>query len=137
MSALPAWCKWLVENGHLENNPAARVKLVSRQLPPAPKSLKAAEVNTLLHAAGRSRYPLRNTAILQMLLQTGMRIGECAALNAGDIEFGEKRGKIVIRAGKGNKARSVLLNGSVRQALADYAAPILNLEPTLRSIATV
>jgi site-specific recombinase XerD len=111
------------------------VKVVSRQALPAPKSLKAAEVNALLRAAGRSRHPLRNTAILQMLLQTGMRISECAALNWGDIEFGEKRGKVVIRSGRGNKARSVPLNGSVRQALADYTATLLKIEPTLRAIA--
>jgi site-specific recombinase XerD len=135
LSALRAWCKWLVDAGHLENDPAARVKLVSRQAPPAPKSLKAAEVNALLRAAGRSRHPLRNTAILQMFIQTGIRIGECAALNWRDIEFGEKRGKVLIRSGKGNKARSVPLNGSARQTLADYAAPLLQVEPTLRAVA--
>jgi site-specific recombinase XerD len=135
LSTLWAWCKWLTDGGYLENDPAARVKLVSRQAPPAPKSLKAAEVNALLRVAGRSRHPLRNPAILQMLLQTGIRIGECAALNWGDIEFGEKRGKVSIRSGKGNKARSVPLNGSIRQTLADYAAALLEVEPTLRAVA--
>lgn len=135
LSALRAWCKWLVDAGYLDNNPAARVKLVSRQTPPAPKSLKGNEVNSLLRAAAKSRHPLRNTAILQMLLQTGMRIGECAALNWEDVEFGEKRGKVVIRSGKGNKARVVPLNGSVRQALVDYAAPLLEVDANLRAVA--
>jgi site-specific recombinase XerD len=135
LSALRAWSRWLVEAGYLETDPAVRVKLVSRQTSPAPKSLKGSEVNALLRAAAKSRQPLRNTAILQMLLQTGMRIGECAALNWEDIDFGEKRGKVAIRSGKGNKARMIPLNASIRQALADYAAPILLVDPTLRAVA--
>jgi integrase len=47
-----------------------------------------------------------------------MRIGECAALTWGDIRFGEKQGQVLIRRGKGNKARTVPLNTSARTALA-------------------
>jgi len=135
LSALRSWTKWLTDHGHLESNPATRVKLVSRQAPTAPRSLKAAEVNALLRAAQRSRHPRRDTAILQLMLQTGMRIGECAELNWEDVEFGEKRGKVAIRAGKGNKARLAPLNASARQALADYAAPLLQADLGLRSVA--
>jgi site-specific recombinase XerD len=78
---------------------------------------------------------MRDHAILQLLVQTGMRIGECAALCYGDISFGEKRGQVLIQAGKGNKARSVPLNGSTRQAVAEYSAPLLGVEPTLKNVA--
>jgi len=54
------------------------------------------------------------------MLQTGMRIGECAALQWHDIEFGEKSGRVQIRAGKVNKARTIPLNGSARSALVTY-----------------
>src|SRR5258708_20442191 len=69
-----------------------------------------------------------------MLLQTGMRIGECAALNYEDVAFGERSGSVTIRAGKGNKSRVVPLNGSARKALADYVASSLNVEPTLQAV---
>lgn len=135
VSALRSWCSWLGERGLVAENPSARLKLVSRQSPLAPKALKDAEVNALLRAAAASRHPLRNTAIVQMMLQTGLRIGECAALSWEDISFGEKRGWVTIRGGKGDKARRVPLNASVREALAAYAAPVLGAEPSLRAVA--
>ncbi len=99
------------------------------------RALTDTEVNALLRAAARSRHPDRDTAIIQVLLQTGMRIGECAALTWEDINFGEKRGVVTIRAGKGNKARCVPLNASARQALAEYVAPMLGVLPTLKAVA--
>jgi site-specific recombinase XerD len=74
-------------------------------------------------------------AILQVLLQTGMRLGECQALTWGDLAIGEKGGVVTIRAGKGNKARTVPLNGSARAALAAYAGPVLQVEASLRAVA--
>ena len=135
VSALRAWGDWLSQQGVLTGNPAARLKVVGRQEPLAPKALKDSEVNALLRAAEHSRHPARDTAIVQLLLQTGMRIGECAALHWEDITFGEKHGAVLIRAGKGNKARSVPLNASARQALATYVAPVLQVEPTLKAVA--
>lgn len=135
VSALRSWCSWLVDQGVLVEDPAARLKLVSRQSPLAPKALKDAEVNALLRAAAVSRHPLRNSAIVQVMLQTGLRIGECAALAWEDISFGEKRGWVTIRGGKGDKARRVPLNTSAREALAAYAAPLLGAEPSLRAVA--
>jgi site-specific recombinase XerD len=57
------------------------------------------EVNALLRAARTSRYGKRNDAICQLLLQTGMRIGECHTLCWQDIEYKERKGSVL----KGNK----------------------------------
>jgi len=89
--ALRAFCNWLTTHGHLMANPAIRFKLIGRQAPPAPTALKDSQINALLRAAARSRHPARDVAIVQLLLQTGMRIGECAALMWEDIAFGEKQ----------------------------------------------
>jgi len=105
--------------------------------PRAPRALKPAQFNALLRQSQHTRNPQRNTAIVQMLVQTGMRIGECAALRWTDLSYGEKRGQVRIRVGKGNKARMVPLNESVRRALADYLAPVLQVEPTLKAVAAV
>ena len=135
--ALRAFVSWLTTTGYLAVNPALRLKLIGRQGSPAPQALTDTQVNALLRAAARSRHAPRDVAILQVLLQTGMRIGECAALMWEDISFGEKRGTVMIRAGKGNKARCVPLNASARQALAEYAAPVVAVPPTLKAVATV
>src|SRR5262245_41216417 len=85
--------------------------------------------------AQMSRDALRNYAIVQMLLQTGIRLDECSRLTLEDIEFGERSGRVTIRQGKGNKARTVPLNASARQALAEYLAPRLNCDSTVKAVA--
>lgn len=135
LCALRAWCAWLTEQGRLPADPAARLRLVKRAAPDAPTPLTDAAVNALLRAAQRGRHPARDYALLQVLLQTGLRLGECQALTWGDVALGEKHGTVTVRAGKGNKARTVPLNGSARTALAAYAAPRLGMEPSLRAVA--
>jgi len=132
--ALRAWCVWLTTWGYLTENPAARLKLIRCDAPLAPRALADTAVNALLRAAQRSRHPERNYALMQVLLQTGMRIGECQALTFEDIDLGQKSGTVTIRAGKGNKARQVPLNGSARAALACYAAPLLGVEGSLKAV---
>jgi len=134
VSALRSWGKWLKQQKLIEDDPTARLKLVKRQLPTAPRALTPGQVNALLRETQQGRYPARDYAIVQMLVQTGMRIGECTALRWGDITFGEKNGQVLIRSGKGNKARLVPLNGSIRQALAEYVAERLHVPPTLKAV---
>jgi len=125
VAAIRAFCRWLTEQGHLPTNPAARLKAIGQQAPPAPQGLSDREVHALLRAAGRTRHPARDYALVQLLLQTGLRIGECAALDYEDLVIGERRGSLFVRGGKGNKARTVPLNASARAALVAHAAPAL------------
>src|SRR6266567_3611721 len=136
VSALRTWCGWLTEQGYLAADPAAHVKLVGGEAVSSRRGLKSAEVNALLRQAQLSRDPARNYAIVQVLLQTGLRLSECAALTFEDITFGERSGLLRVRAGKGNKARSVPLNVSAREALANYVATRLGIEkPSLKAVA--
>ena len=137
VNALRSWCAWLTEEGFVTHNPAARFRLVENASVSSRDGLTPAQVNALLQAADRSRKRLRNVAIVQVLLQTGLRIGECAALRFGDLTFGERSGMIEVRAGKGNKARSVPLNASARQAIADSIAPDLGVDASLKAVATI
>ena len=132
VSALRAWCGWMAEQGYLAADPAAHVKLIGGEAASSRKGLKSAQVNALLRQAQLSRDPARNYAIVQVLLQTGLRLSECAALTFEDITFGERSGLLRVRAGKGNKARSVPFNASAREAIATYVAPRLGLEETIR-----
>src|SRR5215471_9571044 len=134
LSALRAWCAWLTEERYLEVNPAGRIKLVGRQEASKREGLSDTQANALLRQAQMSRVALRNYAIFQMLLQTGIRLDECSRLTLEDIEFGECSGRVTIRQGKGNKARTVPLNASARQALAEYLAPRLRCEPTVKAV---
>lgn len=128
VSALRSWCDWMTEQGYLAADPAAHVKLIGGETASSRKGLKSAQVNALLRQAQLSRDPTRNYAIVQVLLQTGIRLSECAALTFEDVTFGERSGILRVRAGKGNKARSVPLNASAREAVAAYVAPRLGTE---------
>jgi site-specific recombinase XerD len=137
VSALRSWCGWMTEQGYLTADPAAHVKLVGGEGSSSRTGLKSAQVNALLRQAQISRDKERNYAIIQILLQTGIRLSECAALTFEDITFGERSGLLQVRAGKGNKARSVPLNASAREAIAAYVAPRLEVEkPSLKVVAT-
>jgi site-specific recombinase XerD len=135
ISALRAFCAWLTEERYLEVNPAKRLKLVGRQEASTRSGLNDTQVNALLRQARNSRDSLRNYAVVQVLLQTGMRLDECSQLTLDDIELGERSGRVTIRQGKGNKARVVPLNASARQALAEYVALRLNCDPTVKAVA--
>src|SRR5712691_10727639 len=130
VSALRAWCGWLTEQGYLAADPAAHVKLVGGEASSSRKGLKSTQVNALLRQAQLSRDRERNYAIVQVLLQTGIRLSECAALTFEDITIGERSGLLRVRAGKGNKARSVPVNASAREAIAAYVALRMGLEKT-------
>ena len=61
---------------------------------------------------------LRQYAIISLLYGTGMRIGELRILKFSDIERGNNR--ILIRQGKGQKDRYVLLPQNALQAVENY-----------------
>lgn len=86
--------------------------------------------------AQNSRDGTRNAAIVQVLLQTGLRLDECSHLMLSNLEFGERSGRVIVRQGKGNKARTVPLNASARLALAAYLAPRFQCDPTVKAVAS-
>jgi len=104
LSALRAWCAWLTEEHYLEVNPARRIKLVGRQEVSKREGLSDTQANALLRQAQASRDGQRNYAIVQLLLQTGIRLDECSQLTLDDIEFGERSGRLTIRQGQGQQS---------------------------------
>lgn len=130
VSALRAWCAWLMDQGYLPLDPAARVKLVSGAVGSKRDGLSSSQVNALLRQAQASRAPARNYAIVQVLVQTGIRLSECSGLTFGDITFGERSGLLLIRAGKGNKVRSVpLTTSAMGQVIAELVEAVGELVP--------
>ena len=79
----------------------------------------------VLQHIARSSYPARNRCMMQLSWLAGMRVGEIAALNVGDVIGldGEVRAEIQLKAAqtKGDKARTVLLNSQLRGEIGSYA----------------
>jgi integrase/recombinase XerC len=62
-------------------------------------------------------YAVRDQAIARLLFYTGLRLGECAALNVDDVRLSARKGLVIVRSGKGDIYREVPLNADVREAL--------------------
>jgi integrase/recombinase XerC len=82
----------------------------------APRALKPEEQKAFLRAV--ERIPsVRDQAIAQLLFYTGLRLGECAALNVDDVRVSARKGLVIVRSGKGETYREVPLNADVRETL--------------------
>jgi len=116
---LQALFSWLVREEVIkpEDNPVkklSRPKVAERVVQDIPlklikKALLTFDENTLIGA--------RNRAILLMLLDTGMRLSECADLNLPDIDLGSG---IITVWGKGNKQRLVCIGKTAKRSLRAY-----------------
>jgi site-specific recombinase XerD len=100
----------------------------------APRALSRSELNRLTRAAEQDAVAgvhqgKRNLAVIQMLRQTGLRVGELVALTKDDVEISERKGSLTVRSGKGGKFRVVPVNVEARQALSDY----LEVRPVITS----
>jgi integrase/recombinase XerC len=88
------------------------------RLPPRqPKGLDRQEFRRLLRA---SNHHPRDFTILEVLIGTGVRVGELLGLCVGDVEIGERSGKLTIRQTKHGGYREIPLTLDVRKALSAY-----------------
>jgi integrase len=131
----PKPLRWVEANGTVTRNVTLKVKSVrvTRQRPP--RGLTAAEVHGLLRAPGETSHGLarRNYALVQVMLQTGLRFGEATALRRSDIVLREGIGTLRLRNGKGLKEREEPLNATARRALRQ----LLEQEPAAQCEAAV
>lgn len=118
LAALRKFFSWAKAMRKIDEVPTEAVKGV-RSDPRAPKSLDKREVDRLIRAAERDG-DKRNLAILQTLRHTGMRVGELCSLRLDDLEISERKGRLIIRSGKGAKQREVPLNVDARRAITAY-----------------
>jgi site-specific recombinase XerD len=110
---------WLVEEGYVNVNPLQRL-----QLPKVPKyvvkPLSGEEVAALLGAINRrSAAGARDLAVVLVLLDTGMRLGELAGLTVADGEDAVRNGLFKV-FGKGSRERYLPLGNAARDALRRY-----------------
>lgn len=60
---------------------------------------------------------IRDKAVVILLLNSGLRISELCALSIKDIELTDRKGRLIVRQGKGGKHREVPLNSLARDSL--------------------
>ncbi|HVC31872.1 MAG TPA: tyrosine-type recombinase/integrase [Chloroflexota bacterium] len=94
----------------------------------APRALTADEQKQFLRAVERQARA-RDRAIATLFFYTALRLGECVALNTDDVALTARKGKVIVRSGKGDVYREVPLNSAVRAALTTWMAERRRLFP--------
>lgn len=87
-----------------------------------------AHVKALLEACEQAADPERDTALVLVLLDTGVRASELCALTLADVDGAT--GSITVRRGKGAKARTVYIGARTRKALLRYLLTRASDPPT-------
>lgn len=113
-SQIGGFCRWLVEKGHLGQDPTAHMK-APRQPRPVPRAYSPAVVAQLLQVCPDSRAHL----ICLLEVQEGLRACEVARIEVGDIDFADR---LVLVRGKGGKERILPLSDETWEALDAYLA---------------
>ena len=122
LDALRHLCRWAQRTGAMAADIARNLRRIRLPRNRQPLGLLDTEVHAMLRAAGASTHGLarRNYALVQLMLQTGLRVGEVAALRIADVTLRDRSGGVHVRHGKGLKDREVPLNATARRAVKQY-----------------
>jgi integrase/recombinase XerC len=115
LAALREFFRFLQGNGLIERDPSQAVE-TPRKERGSRTALRPDEHTKLLSLAGGNP---RDYAILQVFLQTGIRVSELCALTREDIDFAERLLRVT---GKGQKTRTIELEKRGIQAIRNYLA---------------
>ena len=109
---LLSFFSWLTDEEYIQKNPVLKIKNI-KQPKVLKKSFSQIEVEELRDACKT----LRDKAIVEVFLSTGMRCGELCFIKVTDVDF--INGEITV-TGKGNKQRICYLNAPAKKRLRDY-----------------
>ncbi|KJS76329.1 MAG: hypothetical protein JL56_05910 [Desulfotomaculum sp. BICA1-6] len=118
VAGIKVFCAWAADQGHASTGVADGLRRVSdgRMVP---KWLDRKEQLRLVRAVQRDGIP-RDLAMVMLMLHGGLRVDEVVTLLIEDVEIGERKSRVTVRWGKGDKWRQVPLNNDARKALDNY-----------------
>lgn len=125
LQALRVFGRCLHEVGESGVNPARDIQLVpnGQDRSATPRVLDYDEIERLIvavRAGARPSLMRRDYAIIELMLQAGLRVNEVAALNADDIILTREGMRLVVRGTAEDHYREVPLNETLARALREY-----------------
>jgi site-specific recombinase XerD len=132
LESLRKFFRWAARDKLIKNDITIDIKSVKTIRNRSPKGLTDGEIHSILRAAGESKHGLskRNYALVQLMVQVGLRVGEVAKLCGADVVIQSRSGMVRIQEGKGRRQREIPLNATARRALKSY----LTTRSTLKKI---
>jgi site-specific recombinase XerD len=114
LDSLRSFYRYLQEEEKLEiENPVKRGYAL-RLAKPLPRFLKDEEVEQLF----KGIESIRDRAIFYLMLRCGLRVEEVVNLHLDDLDF--RRGRVVVKCGKGGKGRVVYMSSDAHSSLVEY-----------------
>lgn len=115
LSAIRRFCRWAVDEGLLQRNPAAQIQrpVVASLAPTELTEDQRYVVKTLVEQSSSKRM----AAIFALAYWAGMRLSEVASLRLDRCEVNRRAGSVTIVEGKGGKTRTLDLHNDARRSL--------------------
>jgi len=124
LSTLRRFCAWAIEQGLMVDNPATNLIDIPNE-PLSPRSLPDEAVDALLRATQQepnTLLRLRDEALLALLVYAGLRVQEVCDAQLRDLDLAGET--IIVRSGKGRRARRVPLHTDALPPLRRYLQEI-------------
>lgn len=115
LSSIRSFYRWALREGLVDVSPADRLE--RPKVPTSvPRFVEVDQADRVVSSAPQQdHFQVRNRAILELLYGAGLRVAECSALDASDVDLDERL--VLVRHGKGRKARRVPFGGLAEVAL--------------------
>ena len=116
---------WLSDNGYILKNPMSRIKKI-KEVHKVKKAYTPRELEVMRQSI--PAHKLRQKAVFELLLSSGIRLGELQRLNITDMNWDNLTFKVL---GKGNKERVCYFNDKAKLALQNYLKSRKDSNPAL------
>ncbi len=116
LSSLRTFYRWLIREDQTQANPAAGVR-APKSPRSLPKILDADQLSALLDMPAEDPLSLRDTAMVELLYSSGLRLAELVGLNLSDIDLQAGEVRVV---GKGSKERQVPVGSKACAAIRQW-----------------
>ena len=120
---LSSFFNWLEDENYILKSPVKRIHKIK-----SPVVVKEAYSDDEIEKVRYECKEIRDLALVDFLLSTGMRVGELVLLNRSDIDFVERECVVL---GKGDKERVVYFDAKAKLHLQEYLSTRTDSNPAL------
>jgi len=116
LSSLKSFLNWACTEELIPEHRTPRIPQPIREEKVGPQWLDRNEQHALVRIVEQDKNK-RDITIIQLFLNTGLRVSELCSLMWNDIQINNRKGSLIVRSGKEGKRREIPLNQDARKVL--------------------